>query len=65
MLGFSESSEYRRRQAHNTDAAVAYLDLLDRAPTAEETLDWVTREEAGTTDAALLDELVRRAAYGS
>ena len=43
MIGFSESSEYKRKQAENTDVSVAYIFLLDRVPTADETASWVTR----------------------
>jgi hypothetical protein len=63
MVGFSESSEYKRKQAENTDAAVAYIYLLGRAPTAGEVTDWVTRQKAGTSQSALATELLESAAY--
>jgi hypothetical protein len=65
MVGFSESSEYKRKQAENTDVAVAYIFLLGRAATTAETTDWTTREKAGTTDAALLTELLSSPAYAT
>ena len=58
MVGFSESSEYRRLQAVNTDLAVAYFFHLKRAPNATETLDWTARQTAGTPRGDLLDELL-------
>ncbi len=36
MIGFSESNEYKRKQAENINAAVVYIQLLDRAPTVPE-----------------------------
>jgi hypothetical protein len=63
MVGFSESSEYKRKQKENTDLAVAYILLLGRAPTTAEGTDWTTREKAGTTVAVLAGELIRSAAY--
>lgn len=63
MVGFSESSEYRRKQAENTDLAVAYASLLGRQPTAGEAVDWVTRQKAGTTHAQLLLELLNGDEY--
>ena len=65
MVGFSESNEYKTKQAQNTDAAVAYAYLLNRAPTVAELADWVTREKAGTTDATLLTELLQGTAYAA
>ncbi len=65
MVGFSESNEYRTKQAQNTDVAVAYTYLLGRAPTSSEASDWVTRQKAGTSHAALLTELLDSAAYAT
>jgi Domain of unknown function (DUF4214) len=63
MVGFSESSEYRRKQVENTDVAVDYIFLLGRAPTAGQVADWVTRQEAGTTQSVLAGELLDSQAY--
>ena len=63
MVGFSESSEYKRKQAENTDVAVDYILLLGRVPTIDETSSWTTRERAGTTQAVLAGELLDSAAY--
>ena len=65
VIGFSESNEYKTKQAQNTDVAVAYIYLLGRAPTAIETTNWTTPEKAGTTDAALLTELLNGAPYAT
>ncbi len=65
MTGFSESNEYKRRQAENTDVAVAYILLMGRAATVAETDDWVARQKAGTTHAALLTELLSSAKYAA
>jgi hypothetical protein len=58
MVGFSESSEYQRKQAANTDVAVAYLSLVGRMPSAAETSAWTTAAAGGATNAQLLDQLV-------
>lgn len=63
MVGFSESSEYRRKQAENTDVAVVYIFLLGRAPTVQEVHDWVARQRSGTSQAALSDELLASPGY--
>lgn len=63
MVGFSESNEYKTKQAQNTDATVAYVFLLGRAPTVGEAADWVARQKAGTTHAVLLNEIVNGTAY--
>jgi photosystem II stability/assembly factor-like uncharacterized protein len=65
MIGFSESSEYQRKQAENTDVAVAYIFLMGRAPTAAEATDWVTRQKAGTKHEALATELLDSAKYAT
>ncbi|MCB1032170.1 MAG: DUF4214 domain-containing protein, partial [Acidimicrobiales bacterium] len=64
-MGFSESSEYKRKQAENTDVAIAYIFLMGRAPTGEEVADWVGREKGGTSNAALLLELLESAKYAA
>jgi hypothetical protein len=63
MVGFSESGEYKTKQAQNTDVAVAYIYLLGRAPTPGEAADWVARQKGGTTHAVLLTELLEGNAY--
>lgn len=59
MVGLSESAEYQRKQAANTDVAVAYLALVGRMPTIEETEAWTTAAASGTTTIELLDQLVK------
>ncbi|MCU1368888.1 MAG: hypothetical protein JWO77_82 [Ilumatobacteraceae bacterium] len=63
MVGFSESSEYLRKQAQNTDVSVAYIFLLDRVPTAAETKAWVDRQLAGTAHTTLIEELLASREY--
>jgi hypothetical protein len=63
MIGFSESTEYRRKQAETTDAAVAHIFLLGRAPTSGEVATWVARQQAGTPHEDLILEVVASAAY--
>jgi len=58
MVGFSESNEYQRKQAANTDVAIAYLSLVGRMPTVAETTTWTTAAAGGATNAELLDDLV-------
>jgi hypothetical protein len=65
MVGFSESSEYQRKQAQNTDVSVAYVFLLGRVPTAPETTDWVARQVAGTPHVTLLEEVLASDAYAA
>ncbi len=65
VVGFSESNEYKTKQAQNTDVAVAYIYLMGRAPTTAEAADWVTREKAGTSHAALLTELLDSGKYAT
>ncbi len=65
MVGFSESNEYKRKQAENTDVTVAYVYLLGRAPTAGEATDWVGRAKSGTPHATLLDELLASPSYAA
>ena len=65
MVGFSESSEFQRKQASNTDVTVAYVYLLGRAPSATEIADWTSREGTSATHAALLAELLDSAAYAT
>ncbi|HWJ60700.1 MAG TPA: DUF4214 domain-containing protein [Acidimicrobiales bacterium] len=61
MVGFSESPEYKRKQAANTDVAIAYLSLVGRMPTTEETATWNTAVTNGKTNVELLDQLVKAA----
>ena len=65
MVGFSESNEYKTKQAQNTDVAVAYIYLLGRAPTPGEATDWVDRQKSGTSHVALLTELLTSAKYAT
>lgn len=58
MVGFSESNEYRTKQAESTDVSVVYIFLLERSPTTAEASAWVTRQRAGTTRAVLAAEVL-------
>jgi hypothetical protein len=63
MLGFSESNEYRRKQAEITDGSVVPILLLDRAPSATQLDAWVERQKGGTALAVLIDELLQSDDY--
>jgi len=65
VVGFSESNEYKTKQAQNTDVTIAYVYLLGRSPTTTEASDWVTRQKAGTDHAVLLTELLGSAKYAT
>jgi hypothetical protein len=65
MVGFSESNEYKRKQAENTDVSVAYIFMMGRAPTAAEITDWVTRQKAGTSTVGLTQELLDSDLYAA
>jgi hypothetical protein len=65
MVGFSESSEYKRKQAENTDVAAAYIFLMGRKPTTFEVADWVARQKDGTSQAELAKELLTSAKYAT
>jgi hypothetical protein len=55
MVGFSESSEFTRKQKGNIEAAVLYIQLLGRAPSLAERTLFVT----GLTNATPLATMVR------
>jgi hypothetical protein len=63
MVGFSESSEYKRKQAQNTDVSVAYIFLLGRVPTSTETATWVQRQVAGIPHTTLIEEILASTEY--
>jgi hypothetical protein len=65
MVGFSESSEYQRKQAQNTDVSVAYVFLLDRAPNSDEITAWVDRQKDGVPHTTLVEELLASPAYAT
>lgn len=65
MVGFSESSEYKRKQAETTDVAVASIFLLGRSPSGTEVTDWVARQQAGTLHRTLVLELLDSPAYAT
>ncbi|MCB0962893.1 MAG: DUF4214 domain-containing protein [Acidimicrobiales bacterium] len=65
MVGFSDSSEYRRMQEHPTDSSVAYIFLLGRAPTPEEEATWTSLRSRGESRATLLRELLDGDAYAA
>ncbi len=58
MVGFSESNEYKRKQASNTDAAIGHILLLGRTASAPETTRWSTLQGNGVTNAVLLLDLL-------
>jgi len=59
MINFSESSEYKRKQANNVDGAAVYIQVLGRTPTAAQRSAFVTgMQDVGfvATTRALLRE---------
>ena len=65
MVGFSESNEYKRKQAENTDVAVAYILLLNRGPNADETASWVRQQLAGVAHTTLLEGILASQEYAT
>ncbi|MGN6693604.1 MAG: DUF4214 domain-containing protein, partial [Aquihabitans sp.] len=65
MVGFSESNEYKRKQAENTDVAVAYILLLGRAPNADETAVWVRQQLGGTPHTSLIEGILASPGYAA
>ncbi|MEZ5137596.1 MAG: M64 family metallopeptidase [Acidimicrobiales bacterium] len=65
MVGFSESSEYKRKQAEITDVSVASIFLLGRAPSSAEVAAWVDRQKAGTPHRTLVLELLDSPGYAT
>lgn len=65
MVGFSESNEYKTKQAETVDGSIGYLFLLGRVPTTQELTDWVTAQKGGTTHQDLLSELLLSDAYAA
>lgn len=63
MVGFSESSEYKAKQVHHVDVAVAMIFLLDRAPTTDEVSAWVAARQGGTPAPDLAGELLASTEY--
>ena len=48
MLGFSQSSEFRRATAHRIDVTMVYEAMLRRAPSADAYAGWTDKLDAGT-----------------
>jgi hypothetical protein len=65
MIGFSESAEYKRKQAERIDAAIAYVYLLGTSPSPTELAEWMTRQKAGVALATLTRELLESPAYAA
>lgn len=63
MIGFSDSNEYKVKQANNTDVAAAYTLLLRRAPKATELSAWTEARSGGASHAQVLDELLNGEEY--
>jgi hypothetical protein len=66
MVGFSESSEFKNKQASEVTVSVIYILLAGRAPTTTEFADLVARLDAGTTTpAAIAQEIINSPAYAT
>lgn len=63
MVGFSESSEYKRKQAERVTAIVLITFLLGRAPTTTEVADVAAALKADLTVAELADQIIESDAY--
>ena len=63
MVGFSESNEYKTKQAETVDGNLAYFLLLGRLPTAGELATWTTAQKGGTTHQILLQQILSSDAY--
>jgi hypothetical protein len=65
MANFSESNEYKTKQAAEVDVSVLNVMLLRRAPTKTEFTTAVTAIEAGSTTASYATELMGTTQYAS
>jgi hypothetical protein len=65
MVGFSESSEYKRTQGAAVNTSVAYILLLGRAPTTAEFNAAVTELNASTSVSTLIQQLMRTTEFAT
>jgi hypothetical protein len=65
MVGFSESSEYKRKQAERVTAIVLITFLLGRAPTSAEVTSVAAALKTDTTVAELADQIFDSDAYAN
>jgi len=65
MIGFSESSEFKRVRAEEIRVVLLYRSMLQRTPTATEYASQLARLQGGTTVPRLILELLDSTAYGS
>ena len=63
MIGFSESPEYRRHQAHRVDVSHLWLAMLGRPPTDTELSTALNRLTTGTRLSVITAELLTSADY--
>jgi hypothetical protein len=65
MLNFSDSNEYKGKQADNVDAAVVYIHLLGRAPTTVERDAFTAALDGGTPLAQLVRQEIARSSFAA
>lgn len=65
MIGFSESSEFKRVRAEEISIVLLYRSLLQRSATTSEFSSQVARLQGGTTVQRLILEIVDSAAYSA
>ena len=65
MVGFSESSEYIRKQAANVAVIELWFGMLKRAPSPAELSGYAQRIAGGTTPATIAGELLASTEYRS
>jgi hypothetical protein len=63
MVGFSESSEYIRKQAANVTVIEIWLGMLHRAPTAAELTGYASRISGGTPATTIINEVMAGTEY--
>lgn len=63
LIGFSESNEFRELTFDEVTTSWAFIQMLNRLPTAPERTLWATMFDNGGTANALVDSLVRSPAF--
>ncbi|MCB1031858.1 MAG: DUF4214 domain-containing protein, partial [Acidimicrobiales bacterium] len=64
MINFSESSEYKTKEANRVNAAAIYIHFLGRAPSLTERDELVDRLDDGDTIAEVVREMIHEPSFG-
>jgi len=64
MINFSESSEYKTKEANRVNAAAIYIHFLGRAPSLTERDELVDRLDDGDTVAEVVREMIHEPSFG-